>query len=340
MAPYITPEAKEAALEALDAMRGDRESEDVADAEVRKALGELANKTLSWVAARRRLMRARMLKGSDLKPTIALAELLLKGWGVADIVTDVAPSSVPPPPSGDPQLEVNCPSTHSDHRLVIVGQLPRAQLFAAVFVSPQHDPETWYPQSDPDPIRAGVAFACHASLGHPHGIGHTTDPPLPVRCELRIYALERRWAHGRNAVKTSDLEAMIGQLGVVAMRGQSVTRSAAEIENAVIADSTGTISFGIRGVVRCSSPVTLTWKGGGGRAQVFRLGRPDQLVFQDVVANRLVLDLEHPGPGVGGSARDVIGLPAPGLYHVKLYSLRRSFLDPHHELWLDVGARS
>jgi hypothetical protein len=76
-----------------------------------------------------------------------------------------------------------------------------------------------------------------------------------------------------------------------------------------------------------------------------RFGDHDKVVFpEDAVGNGVVLEISEKRPFSHETPTHLddtfVQLGSPGLYRVILRPKERPFLDPPHELWLDIAATS
>jgi hypothetical protein len=350
----ITAEAKERALAALKFRQEDARGKGplLADEDLAKAVAPASS---TWDALRLRLERAGAPNKADAPETLALVEVLLDQIREAFTIP-TASSARPPmhtgrPPSIAPagpalKFEISCPTTSEDYRVVIVGQLPGHGLFPAVFVNPLHRPRRWYPQSKP--IQTGVAFMCLAHVGRPAELGQ--QQKRPFECEVRLYALRRPytppspsssshaiWERGYDpvaVVTTEELEADVNKLGVFDMTKRTVTCRTPEIGNATFCASGRSSPFGSPAEWSGNSPVKIDWQGGDAFVEVVRLP-PNQMIFGEPLKRSVVLQVAPAPSRAKPTGPKVISVMEPGLFRVRLYPLRRVFLDPLHELWIN-----
>lgn len=241
--------------------------------------------------------------------------------------------------SADEGFEVNCPSTVHDHRFVVVGELPRANLHPVVLLQPQDGTGLWYPQvGRHNPLRAGRAFSCFVRLGNPGGIWH--EKPLPLDAKIRAMALEHEWrADWSGRMSESELGQRLGELGVVAEKESLVSRASLELLEPTLHDHgkfrDDPLVFDEPSAEACVAPVTLRWKGGAAYLEV-RDGDGDRLVYGGTTASGATLVVRGgsaPPPG----ATVAFVLDRPGRYRLRLYPAVWSFVDPAYEWWLDVA---
>jgi hypothetical protein len=343
---WLTDAAIRQSVEALRLRRGRRGEDEPADDDLRKAAGE--NATVSWGILRQRLRHARLPNSRHAESIVGLSKLLL-GGEIADITTEVAPRALAPlGPPGEvtsarthiANLEVNCPQTVYDHRIVIIGQLPMPGLFPAVFVQPRDGSREWYPQCGPhNPLQAQSAFACLAHFGNPDGIGHVKA--LPLTLDVRVYALGSKWTHGSGRLDVHKLDECVGQLGMVTMRSFEVTRQQSGVNRVTVSHRKGTLPPDCR-VSACVAPVRFRWRGDGSAFIDVRLGTGDDQVCYESVASGVILTLpdrkEPPHKRILRRGQPVVlRLPAGGLYRVRLYPQQWTFIDPRYEWWLDIS---
>lgn len=349
-----TQREKAQALEALRAYRKRRneagkldsvapvagELWDAAEVEPAERLTEGSHDPLSWTALAKRIRDLGKDHGRHEASTTRVVRYLLE-WA-AELPQKTA--VLAPRTKG---LVINCPNTIFDYRAVIVGQLPdfdpRAALYPAVFVKPNDDTGYWYPQcSYHNPLVVDRAFACLAHFGNPSAIGHRR-PRLPLRFEVRVYALTKKWTKSRRLSPTEledivtplrEPELSAHDLDFVEKSGEDdVTRNATGIDGIRIADRRGNVVLEEGRPIDCACPVTIGWEGTGGARLEIRHGQDDRKVWEDAVASGVTLNVK--GTARPAAAELMAELEA-GLYRIKLYPQKPSFLGPECEWWLNL----
>jgi hypothetical protein len=197
-----------------------------------------------------------------------------------DVTLDA--SSAPPPHSmigalSERRLVVNCPTTTSDHRVLVVGQLPDPGHHPAVFVRFRDDAEFWYPQfAEHNPLKAGCAFCCLVHLGDPKGIRH--GKRLPVVADVRVFALLKPWAHGSQRLTQNEFDERLQALSWADDTRFSVSRLSHTVDRVAIVHQAGTLHFEGPRIVECMAPVRLQWEEwrGGRQDAQSSPGCPDQ----------------------------------------------------------------
>jgi len=150
----------------------------------------------------------------------------LTGKGIGAVTIEHAAPETSPTPDSDrtptqrPRILLNYHDNIYDHRHLILGQLPRQELFPTVFVKPQ-DLELWFPQ---DVIRlkdlGGTAFVCHGRFGNPDGIGHSGQGSLWVG-QVLVHAFQSPPDKDRlrNPLSDDELRELVESCGSEAKRG-------------------------------------------------------------------------------------------------------------------------
>jgi hypothetical protein len=311
-----------------------------ADIALDQRLSASDGKPLSWGALLKRIRDWQKPSGKYALSTRSVVDYLI------DWHRQSAPSSSSSRPPVGAKLEINCPNTIFDYRAVIVGQLPqldaRVRLYPAVFVHPKDNTGYFYPQCGPhNPLLMGRAFACLARFGNPNAIWHRRR--LPTRFDVRAYALLDRWTESRRLTMT-ELERLIEPLRDPALakhkldfaektKDDDVTRNAPGIDCLRIRDARGLVEFGAHQEISCQAPFAIFWSGLGGARLEIRSGEDDSKVWEDAVGSGVTFVLGEqavPHDGYLGTALDA------GLYRVRLYPQKPSFLDPECEWWIRV----
>jgi hypothetical protein len=242
-------------------------------------------------------------------------------------------------------LLVDWHETIDDHRQVILGQLPEADLFPAVFVF-SADRNQWYPQHDLVRMkkRGGLAFVCNARFGNPHGIGHVPKPdkkPFPWYGKVRVYALGEEPQKERIPAVLSD-----DQLD----RWASEHRVASQTETPVKRDWPPIASIVVEGhrerdewtfhppeCVTCTFPLNLSWRTRTTVYYEIRKAPTDEVVHEGDVRDDCqmrIVDKASSLPMPPGVER--VPLPGPGIYRLRYWGMRKSFLDQELELWMAI----
>lgn len=190
----------------------------------------------------------------------------------------------------------------------------------------------WYPQCGKNnPLQAGRAFSCFAHFGNPNGID--SDPA--VSYQVRVYALSAKWGYGSNRLDDDQLKERLARLEPIfpappfdIQRGSPV--------NTISISGGGAPHIWTDTVrkIRCSAPVQINWRGQPDAHIEIRAGACDSELFSQFVRAPVVLTV--PGCKVGARRKSIV-LAGPGLYRVRLYPFRSTFMDPPYECWLDVG---
>lgn len=236
-------------------------------------------------------------------------------------------------------FEVNCPSIVHDHRFVVLGQLPSADLHPLVLLQPQDGAGLWYPQvARHNPLRAGRAFSCFVRLGNPGGIWHSKK--LPLDAKVRVLALDKAWDTSRSGrMGEIELEQHLRALGVVAQKEFFVSRTAVDVVAPLLHDSE---QFADRPLVfkepqaeRCVAPVTLGWTGGAAYVEI-REGRGDRLLYGGFAAPGATIVVRG-GKAAPAGATVLFELEEPGQYRLRLYPTVWSFVDPPYEWWVNIS---
>lgn len=238
----------------------------------------------------------------------------------------------------DEALAVSCPGVVHDHRFVVLGELPREELHAAVILQPQDGAGYWYPQvARHNPLRAGRAFSCFVRLGNPGGIWHTKK--LPLDAKLRVLALYNEWKldwSGRMA--ECELQERLGELGVAAQKECFVCRASIASLAPTLRDhgrfAESPLVFHEPRAEACVAPVTLAWHGGAAYMEI-REGCGDRLLYEGTAAPGATLVLRG-GKAPPPDASVIVELENPGQYRLRLYPAAWSFVDPPYEWWLHV----
>jgi hypothetical protein len=257
---------------------------------------------------------------------------------------------------------VRCPDQTQDHRLIVVGELPRSGLHPVAFVSPGDQSGVWYSQEKPLVFKENIAFAAYLYLGNPSGIGHgEPDFESGLVYKVKLFALEHPWPFKEDKYNRTDFDEATLENELKARRivawspfdkewelskgHHSVSRLTPAIDKITIAArSSPTVEpVLVPPAFTRVSPVTVSWVGVGPSVVEVRHAKGrDALVARRTIAGidgtkRVILSLapEIP-PGV--PMNSMIHLKdGPDLYRVKLYPSRpRRFLDPLHELWVNV----
>jgi hypothetical protein len=240
--------------------------------------------------------------------------------------------------SADDAFEVNCPSVVHDHRFVVLGQLPQANLHPLVVLKPADGTGLWYPQiGKHNPLRAGRAFTCFVRLGNPGGIWHTKK--LPLDATVRVLALENAWkADWSERMSNAELEERLKKAGVVAQNESSVSRVSIEFVEPTLHDhghfQNSPLVFDEPRARACVAPVTLGWKGGAAYVEI-REGSGDRPLYGGTAASGATLVVRG-GKRAPPNASVVFELDKPGQYRLRLYPAAWSFVDPPYEWWLEV----
>jgi hypothetical protein len=261
----------------------------------------------------------------------------------AELTTRVALAGVRSIParrsSASEPFEVNCPNIVHDHRFVVLGQLPSADLHPLVLLQPQDGAGLWYPQvARHNPLRAGRAFSCFVRLGNPGGIWHSKK--LPLDAKVRVLALEKAWDTSRSKrMGELELEEHLRALEVVTEKEFFVSRTAVDVVAPLLHDSE---QFADRPLVfsepkaeSCVAPVTLGWKGGAAYVEI-REGRGDRLLYGGSAAPGATLVVRGGKPAPAG-ATVLFELEEPGQYRLRLYPTVWSFVDPPYEWWVNIS---
>jgi hypothetical protein len=271
-----------------------------------------------------------------------------------------------------PHLRVAFPTRVADHRAVILGEIS-PDLFPVVLIAAKGQDELWwYPQCGPkeesnsvgiskpkhNPLRLGAAFACFAHFGNPNFINHRENAPS---YRVRVCAMKREWLEGSNRLNDPDLTKKLEELGLVRQIEVEVERRW-PIEAVTISDretsapdKKGHASHRIRHRVHkvektdCNAPVTIDWLGQQNVYVEVRDGDTDQEIKSGPFSPPVMLTIPgchepeararsrtHDGRRDGAKRVMRLELKQPGLYRVRLYPDRYSFVDPLHEWWLDV----
>jgi hypothetical protein len=254
-----------------------------------------------------------------------------------------------PAVAGDPVIMARCRRTATDHRVVVVGQLPSPNLHAVVFVRAGDRSGIWFSQEEPLRVQdGGTAFCAYIYLGNPAGIAHQSAGQLrkPLRYDVQIFALRNRWSHGRLSLTAQQRRRLLDPCEVVCKwpvdrESHQITRERQAIRNLVLSHA-GAEAVPINLPVRfdCIAPVTLTWAERGRVDFEIRLAENDKSVFRDPVrvdGDGVVLTMAT-GKRFRNAQHQVIELPKPSLYRIKLREEKRVFLDPFFEIWLEITA--
>jgi hypothetical protein len=236
-----------------------------------------------------------------------------------------------------------------DHRQVILGQLPQSNLFPAVFVY-SSDLRRWFPQHDLVRVKkqGGLAFVCNARFGNPHGIAHmpSATGPFPWRGEVRVYALTSepdkkrtppvftekqldRWAAGHGPVgKAATLPVIRDEPPIMSILVES---SHAKGREWVFPPERAS----------CSFPVVLTWRTRHTIHFEIRKTPTDEVVVKESVLKDgkvRIVDAASAEPFEPGVKH--VALPGDGTYRLRSWGLRKPFLDPELELWLEIKSEA
>lgn len=238
----------------------------------------------------------------------------------------------------DTSFEVNCPSVIHDYRFVVVGELPRDHLYAAVFVQPVDGTGYWYPQlARNNPLRAGRAFACFVQIGNPAGIWHIKRPPLDAK--VRVLVLDKPWSPDFSVrMQEEELVRHAEHLGLVDQKDCLTSRVWTDPLAPSLRDCA---EFSKEPLIHyepqarsCVAPLTLDWKGGAAYIEI-REGDGDALIFQGTAAPGAVVTMRGGHQSID-SKSVLFELAGPNRYRVRLYPAVKSFVDPPFEWWLEV----
>jgi len=241
---------------------------------------------------------------------------------------------------------VSCLDNTQDHRVLIVGELPRlGGQHPVLFVQPGDRQQHWYSQDAP--LVCGSAFASVIYLGNPRWLGHSPRARRPTHYQIALYAFDQPWPHedhGRTAFTNERLKELTkGRSPIWTKRVERLPPAVAEL---LLEDGGGTVLDWehVPREFHARSPVRLSWKGSGPVRVEVRATKEavaDELVAPprsfgsaDGTPARLVIALQD---GSSSEETDVILVPEPGLYRVKLYAAAKSraLLDPF-EIWLHL----
>jgi len=342
---YLKEEALQLAAIALKRKReeaGSRWKEAAENKRTREVFWRIArsDKPLDWIAVLHNLERS-LSKGSRTwRGANDLAAYLL-GVDIAEITTTEPPEDSGPVQIdvGDEsqQLRVSYPKTIANHTAVILGQLPADDLFGAIFVKPRDGEDAWYPQcgGKHNPLHVGRAFACLAHFGNPDFVGYFGDPPA---FDVLVYALRVPWPHGSDRLATEDLEMRICALDPVGKPTAFSVDRISPIQDMAIVDAEGKALWteGSK-TIQIEKRVTISWKGQPDATIEIRAGVGDRELVKQRVRAPLTLTAVAPQEPVGAK---VIHLPnvTKGLYRVRLYPLKYTFVDSPYEWWLQARA--
>lgn len=337
---WLKPEDKDAALVALTQLRQKagmavKENAEVGSEKLWEIIGQVP---MSWDALKHQLARSDAPHSRTWQGAIALASRLLKQ--PEEEITQGTPPSGRSANGGQAQpqgyLLVSYPTRIADHRAVILGQLPDAGLRAALFVKPVDGKPYWYPQcgmkTKHNPLQVGTAFACFCYFGNPDWEEPNEAPAQTYA--VRVYAVGAEWPHGTNRLKENELDAKLGALGNQGFVEVKVERSS-PVQSVTISGLRDTQKLSFESVrrARCAAPIEIAWTGQQDAHVEIRKGRGDTHVWNDLVKTPLVLT----GPGAVETRGRRVALQGSGLYRVRLYPLRWSFVDPPYEFWLDLA---
>lgn len=283
--------------------------------------------------------------------TLQLVSHLLRPPDVEALTTlTSSPSTAADPHASTGGLLIDWHERIDDHRQVILGQLPRANSFPAVFVF-SADRKQWYPQHDLVRLGepGGLAFVCNARFGNPHGIGHVPPPDedkFPWKGKVRVYALASKPKKDEKipAVLTDDeLKKWVERFGEADSKEIPVTRDWPLIASIVVEGDRNRAAWTFRPpeCVRRSFPLNLSWQTHGTVFYEIRKAPTDEVVVPDgSVRGELkmqIVDKASTEPVPPGVRR--VGLPGVGIYRLRYWGMRKSFLDQETELWFEITPR-
>jgi len=342
---WLTPDAVTRAVAALKRRReeaGVKWNELAEDPKTGEKFWDIArSKTpLDWTGLapyfRRSLQRgSRSWRGAN-----DLAAHLLR-VNVSAITTTEAPEESGPVQTSE-GLRVSYPKTIANHTAVILGHLPDGdadadtELCGAIFVKPRDDEDAWYPQCEGkhNPLRVGRAFACLAHFGNPDFVSHHGDPPA---FDVEVHALSVPWPHGSDRLTAAEMRSRIADLRPVGKKAFSIQRIS-PVQEMTLTDAQGSVLWaeGLK-TIPFDTEIVLSWKGQPEATIEVREGLGDKELLKQPVRSPLTLTVGAPRSPVG--AKLIKLKPAKkGLYRVKLYPLKHTFVDPPYEWWLQAKA--
>lgn len=334
---WLDKRAKDLAIEVLEDLRRDKKKkpEDTVDSPLYERVnGVLEGNSCTYGAIKVRLGRYWEPSRHVGRVVKRVAACILEK-PIEDITTDEEPER-PDYVLHPPRIEASVPKTVTDHRAVIIGQLPRSGLFPAVLVQPQDGQRYWYPQiaGKHNPLRVDRAFGCLAHFGNPGSIRFPEDVALEF--EVRVYALEREWpSDDADRLDENGLQNRLQDLGPVGVKEYIVRREIASLDKITLADGTGeTQLLGPTKMIRCIPPITISWRGPQAHAEV-RRGVDDHQEYCRETASSLRILLGDPtSPNRPG----ICVLGQIGKYRLRLYPEKFTFIDPPYEWWFDIRA--
>jgi hypothetical protein len=340
---WLTEEALQRAILALKRRReeaGSKWKESAQDKRTKEVFWQIArsDKPLDWIALLHNLQRSRSRGSRTWRGTNDLAAHLL-GVDIAEITTTEPPEDSGPVQIGlgddSKQLRVSYPKTIANHTAVILGQLPGPALFGAIFVKPRDGEDAWYPQcgGKHNPLQVGRAFACLAHFGNPDFVSYFGDPPA---FDVQVYAIRSPWPHGSDRLTTDELNARIAHLEPVGKPADFFIDRISPVQEMAVLDAAGKVLW-MEGpkTIRLETQITISWKGQPDATIEIRAGVGDRELIRQRVRSPLTLTAAAPREPVGAK---VIHLPGvkKGLYRVRLYPLKYTFVDSPYEWWLQA----
>jgi hypothetical protein len=330
----LTEEAQERTLVALRKRqaRADHTKINEIPVDLKNAIGA---RNLTWDGLFVRVRRCRK-PGARFSCIDLAARVLRRPKGELTELANPSAGALAPaksPSARTVAFHVDCPDIFFDHRLVLVGQLPREGLVPAVVVQPQDGTRLWYPQASA--ICVKQAFAALVHIGNPFGIGHLQDPPFPVEARIRIYVLSAPVDLGPNPIAGRVLTNKLRNAVVGRPWSKTVTRPSTGMRSLQVLDEQGRVDPPGPQILRCKAPVALRWEGDSNARVEVRSAIRDVRRFDLAVTNGLVLTrgARNPWPELRA-----VKLPRSGLYRIKVYAAGwRTFVDPLHEWWLDIA---
>jgi hypothetical protein len=245
------------------------------------------------------------------------------------------------PAKETPRILLNYHGTIFDHRHLIVGQLPRPNLFPCVFVRPD-DLDWWFPQKI---IRikqtGGVAFVCHARFGNPGALGHIAQKSILWSGKLLVHAFESEPPEVKQVLSSADLDELVATCGSAAHHGPvPITRHDPSLKAVVETPGKGEVPVVVTSmhVIHGDFPMVLSWEGTSPVSFEVRQTPRDHVVAEGAVSPGTHVKIVGKGTRVS-PAEDlkVVELAGDGIYRVRSWANRKPVLDPGLEFWLLIG---
>jgi hypothetical protein len=323
---------QDGAICAKDALNDRRKAKgllwkDNADSDVCRAA--LLDPGASWGLLRQRILHACKSGARYRESGLKLAAFLLPGRPLDEITSVIDRSSRP----SAGRMVVSCPERTTDHRFVILGQLPDASHFPGVFVKPRDGRDYWYPQHTHkhNPLKTGSAFCCYAHLGNPNWIWHKKEGDM-LEADVRVLALRGAWRRGYERLTSRKLEILLSEIGYSEEIRRYIKREPITLGSMRLSHPGGRHDFRLHHVIDCIAPVTITWTGGWQAYIEVHAGEGDKRLRDGTYASGVSLVLAGKPRG-----SNEIPLDRAGRYRVRLYPQKWSFVEPPYEWWLDIG---